>query len=65
MGSIESKRLLCWTIGFHKKPGMDEADFHRYMSEVHAPLATSFMVKYGMIGYYTASDEPTLTKNPH
>lgn len=54
MGSIAPKRLLTWTIGFHRKPGMDEAEFHRYMSQVHAPMATSFMVKYGMIGYSTA-----------
>ena len=28
---------------------MDEEDYHRYMSEVHAPLVKDLMVKYGMI----------------
>lgn len=45
----EPQRLLCWTVCAYRKPGMDEGDYHRYMSEVHAPLVKNLMVKYGMI----------------
>lgn len=44
----ERKRLLCWTVCAYRKPGMDEADYHSYMSKVHAPLVKDLMVKYGI-----------------
>ena len=51
MGSLgkEPQRLLCWTVCAYRKPGMDEDEYHRYMSEVHAPLVKDLMVRYGMI----------------
>lgn len=51
MGSVdtEPQRLLCWTVCAYRKPGMDEKEYHKYMSEVHAPLVKDLMVKYGMI----------------
>ena len=47
--NAEPQRLLCWTVCAYRKPGMDEGDYHRYMSEIHAPLVRDLMVKYGMI----------------
>ncbi len=51
MGSAgeEPQRLLCWTVCAYRKPGMDEEDYHRYLSEVHAPLVKDLMVRYGII----------------
>ena len=28
---------------------MNEEEYHKYMSEVHAPLVKDLMVKYGMV----------------
>ena len=51
MGSAdqEPQRLLCWTVCAYRKPGMGEEEYHRYMSEVHAPLVKNLMVKYGIV----------------
>ena len=51
MGSAdqEPQRLLCWTVYAYRKPGMDEEEYHRYLSEVHAPLVKNLLVKYGMV----------------
>lgn len=41
----EPQRLLCWIVCAYRKHGMDEEDYHRYMSQVHAPLVKDLMVK--------------------
>ena len=57
MGSAtkEPQRLLCWTVCAYRKPGMDEGSYHKYMSEVHAPLVKDLMVQYGMLQWSMVS----------
>ena len=57
MGSAnkEPQRLLCWTVCAYRKPGMDEDSYHKYMSEVHAPLVKDLMVQYGMVHWSMVS----------
>ena len=53
MGSVakEPKRLFCWTVCAYRKPGMDEDEYHKYMSEIHAPLVKDLMTRYGILRY--------------
>jgi hypothetical protein len=34
---------------------MSEEDYHKYMSEVHAPLVKDLMVKYGIVSWEMVS----------
>jgi hypothetical protein len=43
--------VLVWTICAYRKPGMSEEDYHKYASEVHAPLMKELMVKYRMLSF--------------
>ena len=43
------QRMLCWTVCAYRKPGLDEDEYHRHMSEVHAPLVKKLMVKYDFV----------------
>lgn len=45
------QKLFCWTVCAYRKPGMSEEDYHKYMSEVHAPLVRDLMVKYGIVSW--------------
>ena len=51
MGSLSEppKRLLCWQICAYRKPGMTEEDYHRYLSETHAPILAEIMVRHNVI----------------
>lgn len=53
MGSIsqEPRRLFQWTVCAYRKPGMSEEDYHKYMSEKHAPLVRGLLAKYGIIKF--------------
>lgn len=57
MGSIsqEPRRLFQWTVCAYRKPGMSEEDYHKYMSEKHAPLVRGLLAKYGIIKFTMAS----------
>ena len=43
------QRLFCWTVCAYKRPDLSEEEYHKYMSEVHAPLVKDLMVKYGIV----------------
>jgi len=49
--SVQTERLFCWTVCAYRKPGMSEEDYHKYMSEVHAPLVKDLMVEYGIVSW--------------
>jgi predicted membrane-bound dolichyl-phosphate-mannose-protein mannosyltransferase len=47
----QTERLFCWTVCAYRKPGMSEEDYHKYMSEVHAPLVRDLMAQYGIVSW--------------
>jgi hypothetical protein len=49
--SVQTERLFCWTVCAYRKPGMSEDHYHKYMSEVHAPLVKNLMVEYGIVSW--------------
>lgn len=57
MGSIsqEPPRLFQWTVCSYRKPGMSEEDYHRYMTEKHAPLVKGLLAQYGILKFSMAS----------
>jgi hypothetical protein len=42
---------ICITITGIRKPGLNESDFHKYLTNYHAPLALPFLLKYGIKEY--------------
>ncbi|KAL2828439.1 EthD domain-containing protein [Aspergillus cavernicola] len=42
---------ICITITGIRKPGLNESDFHTYLTNHHAPLALPFLLKYGIKEY--------------
>jgi hypothetical protein len=47
----EPTKLLCWTVYAYRKPGINEDDYHKYMSEVHGPLVKELLARYGIIRF--------------
>lgn len=43
--------MLCFTIYSHKKEGLSDEAYRQYMLETHAPLASTLMEKYGIVGF--------------
>ncbi|OCL03380.1 hypothetical protein AOQ84DRAFT_302904 [Glonium stellatum] len=39
-------KLLVWTVCAFRKAGMEEEEFHRYMTEVYAPLVRDLLVTH-------------------
>jgi len=56
MAAVNQKprKLLQWTVCAYRKPGMSEEDYHKYMSEKHAPLVKGLMAKYGILKFTMA-----------
>ncbi|KAL2803293.1 EthD domain-containing protein [Aspergillus granulosus] len=54
---------ICITITGVRKPGLNETDFHEYLTKHHAPLAMPFLLKYG-IKEYNLVDNFTMCR-PH
>ncbi|KAL4873680.1 hypothetical protein BDV12DRAFT_51568 [Aspergillus spectabilis] len=52
---------ICITITGIRKPGLNETDFHSYITAHHAPLALPFLLKYG-IKEYNLIDSFTLCR---
>lgn len=53
MGSVQ--RLYAVTICAKRKPGMDEEQYHRYISEVHAGHLKQLMVENRIVDYTMVS----------
>jgi hypothetical protein len=47
--------MLVWTVCAFRKPGMSEDEFHRYMSETHAPLVREALARHGITRYTMVS----------
>ena len=45
----DPQKLLCWVVCAYRKPGLSEEEYHKYVSEVHAPLVKDLLVQYGII----------------
>ena len=45
------QKLFSVTIFGYKKPGMDEDEYHRYVSEVHAGHLKDLLVKQRIVSY--------------
>ena len=45
----EPKKLLILTTFAYRKPGMDLEEYHKHISEVHVPLSSEIMQKYGVV----------------
>jgi hypothetical protein len=45
------RRVFALTICAYSKPGMDEDEYHEYMSKVHAASVRDLMVKNKIVGY--------------
>lgn len=39
------------TILAYKSPKLTEDEFHHHWSNVHAPLASAHLAKFGIVGY--------------
>lgn len=48
-------RLFSVTICATRKPGMGEDEYHRYISETHAPLLKRLLVEKKIVDYTMAS----------
>ena len=46
-----SERLFALTICAYRKQGLDEEEYHQYLSEKHAPLLTDLMVQKKIVEY--------------
>lgn len=45
------QKLFAVTIFAYKKPGMDEDEYHRYISETHAGHLKELLVKNKIVSY--------------
>lgn len=47
----KTHRLFSVTICATRKPGMGEDEYHRYISEIHAPLLKRLLVEKKIVDY--------------
>lgn len=53
--SETNQRLIVITINGYRKPGLMEEELHHHLCEVHAPKASPFLEKYGILEYNVVS----------
>jgi hypothetical protein len=64
-------KMLCLTIFSYKKPNLSDTAYRDYMLQTHAPLASTLMEKYGIVGFtmthMNSQTRPLLTQitGPH
>ncbi|KAJ5196747.1 hypothetical protein N7449_007226 [Penicillium cf. viridicatum] len=58
---MPSQRVYALTICAYRKEGMSEGDYHSYLSEHHAKLVKTHLVKAGIVSY-TMTHNTTETK---
>ncbi|KAI0200587.1 EthD domain-containing protein [Astrocystis sublimbata] len=54
--------MLVWTVCAFRKPSMSEDEFHKYMSEKHAPMVRDLLARCG-ISQYTMTHFTSETKS--
>ena len=47
----DQQHVFALTICAYRKPGMDEDEYHKYVSEKHAPCLKGLLVKNKIIDY--------------
>lgn len=50
-----TQRLFSVTICAKRKPGMEEDEYHQYISETHAPLLKRLLVEKKIVDYTMVS----------
>ena len=53
--TMSSQRPYALTICGYRKPGMDEDEYHHYLSEHHAEIVKNHLVNFGIITYTLVS----------
>lgn len=53
--TMSSQRVYALTICAYRKEGMDEDEYHRYLSEHHAGLVKTHLAEAGIISYTMVS----------
>ncbi|GJC87419.1 dehydratase aurZ [Colletotrichum liriopes] len=49
--SHQPGNLICLTITAFRNPSLDEEEYRRYMTKVHAKLVSPLMEEYGILRY--------------
>lgn len=50
-GPVQKRRLLRMTVAHYRQPNVSEEDFHRWVTEQHAPRAAKLHAKNGLEGF--------------
>ena len=51
MAAESTSPTLCFTVYSYKKEGLSDEEYREYMIKKHAPLASTLMEKYGILGF--------------
>ncbi|KAL7941083.1 EthD domain-containing protein [Trichoderma barbatum] len=61
-GNSSTEPMLCLTICAYRKEGLDEEEYRKHMTQVHAPLVQGLMIKHG-ITQFTMTHTPLVTRS--
>jgi len=54
------ERVLKFTVMQHRNPKISEAEFNTHWTENHAPIASAWLQRNGILGYTQVSNESKL-----